>query len=62
MNATERNRPSTRLQLQEWLPLIRAEFDELPDLQFTQAEVQNAGRFTFGLRRRYSARSSPQVS
>jgi hypothetical protein len=40
MNATERNMPSTRLQLQEWLPLIRAEFDELPDLQLTQAEVQ----------------------
>lgn len=27
-------------QLQEWLPLIRAEFDELSDLQLTQAEVE----------------------
>jgi hypothetical protein len=28
------------IQLRDWMPLIRAEFDELPGLQLTQAQVE----------------------
>ncbi len=31
---------SSRSQLHDWLQLIRAEFSEVPDLQLSQAEVQ----------------------
>jgi hypothetical protein len=31
---------TTQPKLQEWLQLIRAEFDELPDLRLTHAEVE----------------------
>jgi hypothetical protein len=29
-----------QVDLQDWLPLIRAEFDELPDLELTQRQVE----------------------
>jgi hypothetical protein len=32
---------SSVTQLHDWLQLIRAEFDELPDLRLTQSEVES---------------------
>ena len=32
--------PAERPQLQEWLNLIRAEYEELPDLRLTQSQVE----------------------
>jgi hypothetical protein len=29
-----------RTQLRDWLPLIRGEYEELPDLQLTQSQVE----------------------